>query len=209
MAARGLGYLASLLQIQGDHAQAHAMLLDVLQEARFAGDDRMIPTIAMNLAETEFALGDFESAARRAQDNLSNEILQKSCDMIATQEANLSVYLLALGRTEEARTMAMASIEDARGTFVAVPLQHLAASLAHSDAASAAKILGYVDAAFAATAFSRENTERFSYDHLTAALAAAKDDGALAEYRREGAGMSEQQILRIACRASAAAAASI
>jgi hypothetical protein len=125
--------------------------------------------------------------------------------MIATQQANLSVYLLALGRTEEARTMARASIEEADGTFVAVPLQHLAASIAHADAVAAAKVLGYVDNAFASTAFSREYTERFSYEYLTAALRDALDASALARYREEGAVMSDQQILAIACSVGSAA----
>jgi predicted ATPase/DNA-binding XRE family transcriptional regulator len=205
MAARGLGYLASLLQVTGEYAEARAMLLDVLRLAQSTGDDRMIPTIAMNLAETEFALGDFAGAAARASENLSNAVLQKSCDMIATQQANLSVYLLALGRTEEARTMARASIEEADGTFVAVPLQHLAASIAHADAVAAAKVLGYVDNAFASTAFSREYTERFSYEYLTAALRDALDASALARYREEGAVMSDQQILAIACSVGSAA----
>jgi predicted ATPase/DNA-binding XRE family transcriptional regulator len=202
MAERGLGYLASLLQVQGEYAQARTMLLAVLQMAQSGGDDRMIPTVSMNLAETEFALGEFEIAAERAQENLNNEILQKSSDMKATQEANLSVYLLALGKINEARAMALESIEDAEGSFVAVPLQHLAASIASADPVSASKILGYVEAAFNATAFSRENTERFSYDYLTTALAAADEEHALAKYRREGAAMSEQRVLAIACRAA-------
>jgi predicted ATPase/DNA-binding XRE family transcriptional regulator len=202
MAARGLGYLASLLQVKGEYAQARAMLADVLGIAKSIGDDRMMPTIAINLAETEFALGDAEGAAVRARENLSDPVLLKSSDMIATQEANLAVYLLALGRAEEARAMALASIEDAGGSFVAVPLQHLAASLAISDPVSASRILGYVDQAFKATAFSRENTERFSYEYLTGALRAAVQADALAKYRGEGAAMSQQQILAIACSAA-------
>lgn len=198
MVARGLGYLASLLQVQGEYAQAREILLDVLQTAQSCGDDRMIPTVSMNLAETEFALGDYESAATRARENLGNEVLQKSCDMIATQEANLSVYLLALGKCEEARAMALASIEDAAGTFVAVPLQHLAASIADSEPVSAAKILGYVEEAFKATAFTRERTERFTYERLTAALEAAVGAQNLSAYRAQGATLNERQILELA-----------
>lgn len=197
MAARGLGYLASLFQVTGEYAEARAMLSEVLRVAQSVGDDRMIPTISMNLAETEFALGEVEGAAARAHENLSNRVLQKNCDMIATQEANLAVYLLALGRTEEARAMALASIEDAAGSFIAVPLQHLAASMANADPVSASKILGYVERAFKETAFSRENTETFSYKYLTAALQGAIEDNELARYRDEGAAMNEQQILAV------------
>lgn len=133
MIARGLGYIASLLQVQGEFARARTTLLDVLELVRAIGDDRMIPTVAMNLAEAEFALGDACSAANRAAENLSNEDLRKSCEMVATQESNLSAYLLALGRVEEARAMALASIDDASGSFPAVPLQHFAATIAESQ----------------------------------------------------------------------------
>ena len=201
MAARGLGYLASLLQVQGDFAQARDLLREVLYAAAAAGDDRMIPTIAMNLAETEFALGDAASAAARARENLLNGVLQKSCDMIATQEANLSVYLLALGRSDEALAMALASIEDASGAFTAVPLQHFAAAIAQGDPDCAAVILGYVDRAFAATAFTREHTERFSRNYIVEALRSL-DAGAREEYRRQGEAMNERQILERVRRAA-------
>jgi tetratricopeptide (TPR) repeat protein len=200
MTARGLGYLASLLQVQGAYREARATLQEVLHAATSAGDDRMIPTIVMNLAETEFALGEYASAAERGRKNLLNAVLQKNCDMAATQEANLSVYLLALGQTQDARAMALASIEDAEGAFIAVPLQHLAASIAHADPESAATILGFVDAAFSATAFAREHTERFSYEYLTGALRDALDENALARYRREGAAANAKQMLDLAVR---------
>jgi hypothetical protein len=156
----------------------------------------------MNLAETEFALRNFEAAVERGRENLHNEVLEKSCEMIATQEANLSVYLLALGRTDDARAMALNSIEDATGSFIAVPLQHLAASLAYADPASAATILGYVDEAFKVTAFSRENTERFSYEYLNTALHSSIDENEMAACRRQGALMTETQILDVACKAT-------
>jgi predicted ATPase/DNA-binding XRE family transcriptional regulator len=197
MAARGLGYLASLLQVQGEYREARALLIDVLHTARSVGDDRMIPTISMNLAETEFALGDFESAANRARKNVEDETLRKSCDMMATQQANLSVYLLALGRMKEARSAALASLEEASGSFIAVPIQHLAAGIAESDPASAAKMLGYVDETFKTAGFSRENTERFSRDYLMASLRASIDEGAIEQYHREGAAMNEKEILKI------------
>lgn len=205
MVAWGLLYLASLLQVQGEHVQARATLSRVLELARAIGDDRIVPTASMNLAETEFALGDYASAADRAYENLTNEVLQKSCDMIATQESNLSVYLLALGRYEEARTMALASIADADKHFIAVPLQHLAASIAHAHPRSAATILGYVDEIFAATAFSRESTERFTYENLMSTLSASMDESSVAECRCSGAAMNQRQVLELAHGASAEA----
>lgn len=198
MIARGLGYIASLLQVQGAFARARTTLLDVLELARAMGDDRMIPTVVMNLAEAEFALGDTESAAARASENLSNEVLRKSCDMIATQESNLSVYLLALGRVEEARAMALASIDDGSGSFPAVPLQHFAATIAASHPKIAARLLGYVETVFCANAFSRENTERYTYDRLVATLHEALGAEAVTALAAAGAEMSVEQVLRLA-----------
>lgn len=198
MVARGLGYIASLWQVQGSYERARTTLLDVLDLARAMGDDRMIPTVVMNLAETEFALGDVQSAASRALENLSSEMLRKSCDMLATQESNLSAYLLALGRTREARAMALRSIGDASGSFPAVPLQHFAATVPGEQAKTAARLLGYVEEVFRRTAFSREHTERFTYERLMTTLRNAMDDACIASCLQEGALMNAEQILHLA-----------
>src|SRR5262249_6096055 len=117
--------------------------------------------------------------------------------------ANLSAYLLALGRPEEARSMAFASIDDAGGSFIAVPLQHLAASIAHVHPCCASKILGYVEEAFKAAAFSRENAERYTYDYLKSALQATVKENVLAEYRKEGSLLNARQVVDLAREATA------
>jgi predicted ATPase len=195
MVARCLGYLASLMLVQGDYAQARAALLDSLQMERSTGDDRMIPTVIMNIAETEFAMGDHAAAAERAGENLKRAAIQKAS--LAHQQANYAVYLLALGRIEEARKTALASMNSSDGSFIAVPLQHLAASIADTDPITAAKILGYVEEVFEKTAFSREFTERYSYDYLTSALRTALGDATLAVYRVAGAAMNENEVLEL------------
>jgi hypothetical protein len=195
MVARGLGYLASLMLVQGDYSQARTTLLKCLQMERSTGDDRMIPTVVMNIAETEFALGECAAAADRAGENLKSAMMQKAS--LAHQQANYSVYLLALGRIEEARLMALASMANAEGSFIAVPLQHLAASIAGVNPVGAAKILGYVEQVFEEKAFAREYTERYSRDYLTSALQEALDDATLAAYRSAGAAMSESEILEL------------
>ncbi len=171
MVQRGLGYVASMLLIQREYAQARATLTEVLQTLDEVGDDRMMPTVCMNLAEAEFALGEYQIAAQRAAENLERIETQKGADMRATQEANLSVYLLALGKNEEAHAMALASLRDGVGSFIAVPLQHVAAITANKAPARAANLLGFADAVFKANAFARENTERFSYEHLLSGTA--------------------------------------
>ena len=198
MVVRGLGYLASLFQVQQDYALACATLLDVLEMVQESGDDRMIPTVAMNLAETEFALGECERAVQRARENLTHVEMRKSVEMRSTQEANLSAYLFALGRIDEAREMALDSAHDAVKSFVAVPLQHLAAIGAATNPQWAATLLGYVENVFEATGFNREYTERYTYDRLVATLNERLDECEFDECLREGAAMSEKQARRAA-----------
>ena len=91
-----------------------------------------------------------------------------------------------------------ASIDDASGSFPAVPLQHFAATIAKENPRTAARLLGYVDNVFDANAFSREYTERYTYERLTATLQEALDDEEVESYRREGALLSVEQALRLA-----------
>jgi hypothetical protein len=165
---------------------------------RDIGDDRMIPTVLMNLAEAEFALGECGSAAERARENLARVEMRKGIDMRATQEANLSAYLLALGQTDEARAMALNSARDAEKSFVAVPLQHFAAITADTNPRRAATLLGYVEAVFEKIAFTRQYTESYTYDRLIATLRENLEDDALAECLRDGAAMSEKQVRKLA-----------
>jgi predicted ATPase/DNA-binding XRE family transcriptional regulator len=198
MVVRGLGYLASLLLVAHEHERARDILIEVLHSLSDVGDDRMTPTVCMNLAEAEFALGERENAARLASENLERIEMHKGIDMRATQEANLAVYLLALDRPQEARAMALASLRDAAGSFVAVPLQHLAAVAAVDSPRPAANLLGYVNAVFKTTAFSRETTEQYSHQHLMATLQAQLTDAELTEYLREGAELTESQAIDLA-----------
>jgi hypothetical protein len=94
--------------------------------------------------------------------------------------------------------MALSSIDDASGSFPAVPLQHFAAAIAETQPRTAARLLGYVDCVFTANAFARENTERYTYERLTATLHEALSDGAIEAYRREGALMTAEQAVRLA-----------
>lgn len=198
MLARCLVYLATLRQMRGDHAQARTALLDVLTMVSELGDDRMVPTTSMNVAETEFALGNREEAAARAKQNLTNEALLKSPEMRATQTANFAVYLFSLGKTREALEAALAAMELGSGSFVAVPLQHIAAIMAPLDPKRAARLLGYVDAVFRSAAFSRQFTENYTYDALMRTLRDSLDEETLNECMRQGAAMTDKHAMRLA-----------
>jgi hypothetical protein len=122
----------------------------------------------------------------------------------ANATANLAVYLLALHRDEEARAMARAAVFDAReagdGGTAACAIQHLAAMMAHADARTAARLLGYVDGVFAA-GYRRENTERYTHARLLSTLREQLRDEEIGALAREGMAMSELQAARLATRA--------
>jgi tetratricopeptide (TPR) repeat protein len=199
--ARALGSLGYLFQNRGDFALARTATLEVLQLTSDIGDDRGSALATMNLAETDFALGEIESAVSRASSNLEHdEVLSKGSGLRATQESNLAAYLVALGRYAEARSMALASIQDSESSYMAIPLQHLTAMLASNHPKRAARLLGYVEKVFAETPFSRQVTEQYTYDFLMSALHQTMEDDEIARLGHEGAAMTEDQILKLARR---------
>jgi predicted ATPase/DNA-binding XRE family transcriptional regulator len=195
--ARALGSLGYLYQTRGDFALAHTATIEMLQLTRAVGDTRNSALAATNLAETEFALGDVQRAAERALSNLMQEEGMTKT-MRATQQANLAVYLLALDKPDDARSMALASVAESDTDYAAIPLQHLAAILAPSHPESAARMLGYVEKVFAATPYMRQRTEQYTYDRLIATLRDTLDDDEIAQLGRQGAAMNEEQVLNLA-----------
>ena len=181
----------------------------MLQIARDVGDMRNVAVASMNLAETEFALGDTRRAIERATTNLTNyDATSMGSDLRAAQESNLAAYLFALGRYREARSMALAAIEDADSDYVAIPLQHLTAILALQHPKRAARLLGYVEKVFAEAPFVRQHPEQCTYDFLITTLRRTMDDDQIAKLGREGAAMTEAQILQLARRSPLSSRAS-
>jgi predicted ATPase/DNA-binding XRE family transcriptional regulator len=197
MVARTLGSIGYLRQIQGEYAEAHELMLQVQQLSAEIGDERTVSTIGMNVAETEFALGEVESAINRGRANLRDDLLRKSADLRSTQEANLSVYLLFAGRKEEAHSMALQALRDAECDYP-IPLQHLASIFAPTEPRRAARLLGYVDKVLAGTSFSRELTEEYTHAILLHALRQKLSAEDIARLREQGASMSEGQALALA-----------
>jgi tetratricopeptide (TPR) repeat protein len=197
--ARALGSLGYLFQNRGDFALARTATLEVLQLASDIGDERGSALATMNLAETDFALGEIDDAVARASSNLEREdLLCKGSEHRAAQESNLAAYLVALGRYDEARSMALASIEDSDTNYLAIPLQHLTAVIAPSHPQRAARLLGYVEKVFALTPFSRQITEQYTYNCIISTLRQTMEDDEIARLGRDGSAMSEDQILKLA-----------
>lgn len=202
MIARSMSGIASVLGNAGRLEEARAVHLEVLDLARAAGDERRVSVALLNLAETEFALGDAQAAVARARENLTNDIFRRNTALRASQEANLGAYFLGLERAEEARVVAMEGFGHARlakdHAQAAIALQHLAAIVAPSEPERSARLLGYVDATFAQWRVVREFTTRFTYDRLMATLRQTLNDDEIATLGHEGAAMTEDQAAELA-----------
>ena len=201
--ARTLGSIAVSYEMSGRPKEGLQAMLEALEMARRERDGRLIGVTLINLAETEFVLGEIESSVQHLEELLASKASHKNVRLSAHAKANLAVYLLALHRDEEARAAARAAVLDAREAgdagIAACAIQHLATMLSRADPRSAAKLLGYVDAVFAA-GYRRENTERYTHTLLLTGLHAKLNDGEIDALAREGAMLSELQAARLARR---------
>jgi predicted ATPase/DNA-binding XRE family transcriptional regulator len=206
---RTLGGLGVCFQITGRLEEARQTTLEVLEMARSDGDQRLFWISAMNLAEIEFSLGEAERAAAQLKELLAGAVARQNTRFRAHAQSNLAAYLVALGHEAEARASARAAVIEAREAgdkgIMAFALGHLAAMMARREAANAARLLGYVESIFA-SGYKREPTERYTYGLLTEALEQSLTQSEIAAYQTEGATMTEDHAVRLATRASRAAA---
>ena len=127
---------------------------------------------------------------------------------VGLMTCNVTAYLVALERYDEARASGRTALAMARDTHhqVAVTwaLQHLAAVAALRPAAAedsrdgrvrAARLVGYVDARLAALGTRREYTEEREYGAVLAALRGALGESALAEHLDEGRSWSDEHAV--------------
>ena len=201
MAARTLGSIGYLRQVQGEFEEARDIMLAMQHLSAEIGDERGISTGDVNLAEISFALGDVENAIRIARRLLSEDhTFINNAELRATQESNLSAYLFAAGRLNEARSMALRAMHHADVGYSAVPMQHLAAVIASTQPKRAARLLGYVDQALAQSTFARERTEQYTYESLVRTLHDLLSVEDTERLQREGAAMNREQATMLALR---------
>ncbi len=200
--ARALGAIALICQFTNRLEESRSLLLRVLEMNRSERDDRATLVTLVNLAETEFALGETANAVAHARESLDSAMLRLNMRMRANQEANLAAYLLALGEENEARNVASRALrhalEFADHSVATNTLQHLAAIIARRDAHRAARLLGYVEAQLARSGYTREYSEQFTYDLMMNRLHDALSIDEISAFRREGASMSEEQAAQLA-----------
>lgn len=199
--ARVLGSIGVALEMTGQLAEGRRVAIEVLETARELGDQRMLWIGMTNLAETEFAAGETESAVSRLEELLAGRVTRKNIRLRAHSKCNLAVYLLALHREDEARGLARAAVLDAREAgdreMLACAIGTLAALRSCSDPRSAARLIGYADSVFAA-GYIREYTEQYAQSVLTERLRQTLNHDEIAALAHEGAAMTELQAVKLA-----------
>jgi predicted ATPase/class 3 adenylate cyclase len=198
LVAIALRTLATAPILRGDMEKAAAIYREALSLSQALQDERGVQIIAGNLAELDAHAGNFEDALTHARE--AHEIARERQDwvMVCTLLINITAYLLMLERRAEARSTARDALDVAceiqSDIHLAVAIQHLAAVAATcGDAARAARLLGYTDAAYARLENEREPTEAREYERAMSALKLRMGDDDLLAHVRAGALLTPEQ----------------
>ena len=191
--AAALLTLGSIETIVGDRVTARRLL----EEARAVNPRN--GSIANNLAELEFADGDFEAAVRYGREALAY-FKDRHPTNACIAMCNLAAYSLALSNVADARTFARDAVEAAgilhTSDLAALAIQHLASvAFALGNHERAVRLLAFADAQFARLGVQRDTSELFTYDRLRRALAEALPGDRLAAATAAGAALSESQAV--------------
>ncbi len=191
--AAALLTLGSIETIVGNRQTAR----ELLEEGRSLNPH--IGSITTNLAELEFADGNFEAAATLGREALEYfRTRHRSNECIAL--CNLAAYNLALERAADARESAREGLEIALAMripdLVALAIQHLASvAVVSGSPERAARLLGYVEARYAALGLHRDTSEQMTYERLRAKLAEVYSDSDVLARFASGATMTEEQAV--------------
>jgi tetratricopeptide (TPR) repeat protein len=169
LVALALRTLATAPILRGELDTAATLYREALALSQALQDERGVQIIAGNLAEIEAYGGNYEQALVHGREALDIARERRDWVMVCTLLINVTAYLFALDRLPEARVTAreaLAAADEIQSEIhTAVAIQHLAAVAAScGDAARAARLIGYVDAAYARLENSREPTEAREYE---------------------------------------------
>jgi predicted ATPase len=210
---RSLAYilrvLGSVRSLQGDLVAARSYLAEATAIYKMVGADRTAASVGLDLADFEFHAGNVELALSIGADALATLRAWKDLRRVAATLINMSAYLIALSRFDEARECAREALDVAReqalGALAARALQRLAAAvvLQHRDTPEprfekyiqAAQLLGFVDARLLALESSQDPSERGEHDQALLVLRDALGAEELASLVAAGATMTEDEAV--------------
>ena len=204
---RCCGYFSAL---DGDIVSARGCVTEALHIYEAMGTERARAVAMADLGMCEFLSGNPEPALQHSVDALA---LVRRCNEMNSFDVllltNMSGYLIALARYDEAATRAREALTLARDyqrdVYVAWALQHLAAIAvlrprAESTRAplpyqQAARILGFVDERLATTGSAVVLWQRQEHDRVLGVVREAVGADTAAQLMAVGAAMSEDQVV--------------
>ena len=153
-----------------------------------------------NLAETEFALGEYSRAIEQCRAYIDYCRAERRVHRLANGLANLAAYLLAIDDPIEARAAARESLIRAQETqsrfLVVIGIEHLAvAGAVLGDPKMAARLLGFSDAHYRQGGTRREPTEQLGFDRLTALLRTTIEPDEIERLMAAGAALDERAAI--------------
>jgi predicted ATPase/DNA-binding winged helix-turn-helix (wHTH) protein len=184
--------LGAVATREGNIAEAIARFNSANELARQLKDRQSEHLAVANLALLEFTRGDVERAIQLGQEavNSSRTLLQR--DRIPRALHNLAAYLLAADRLGEARPVAEETLSLLRGQadmvhrLVSLQMWSLIAAL-EGRCLEAARLIGWVDAAYARSGGPRNPWEQRSYERLLLLLKPRLTDAERGALAAEGA----------------------
>ena len=191
----------------GDFGGARASLTEALDLAKVIGAERFEGSIIISLAENEFDAGNAETALQLTANLLATHALRDVS--AATAVGNITGYLIALKRYDEARMRASQGLETARSlqmvTGVAISLHHFAIiDLLGPQVpdrgvlprqAVAARLIGFFEARRTKLGISPARGLQQDYDRALAVLRAAFGSDELEKLMALGARMTEDEAV--------------
>lgn len=201
--ADALGRLSLPQYYLGNIETARATAEEARRILQSLGRDRAVLVLTLNLAELEASNGHFENALDLGQQALSQTSATSFGAERSTLLANLSGYLLALQRKDEAiafiRESMVASRERQEAILFSVSLQRAALiACGQGQDSEAARLIGFVDGTFEAQGSMREPVEQGEYERLTAALRERLGEDQAKALSAAGRSLSQNEVLTLA-----------
>jgi len=186
--------------MERDVAAARDSYAQALAAYKALGNESGTAVVLRNLAELEFGDGRVAEAMRFVGEALEIHVRGKNAFNLATTYNNIAAYRIALQAVDKARESAREGLRLARqaqyALQIAIALQHLAlVGALREETLTAVRLIGYVNTQFKELAYEREDTEKWSYDKLMAALRGHLSDAEIEKLAAEGAAWSEDQAV--------------
>ena len=187
--------------LAGEFEASREAYQEALVIAQELGDERGGGIVSINLAELEFASGNVQAAITYGYEALEYVRMRNNWVNLCNVLVNLSAYLLALERYDEASITARQAVEMAQEIdselFFAIAVQHLALIAVHAGRVRRAAILGgFVDAFYEGTGSVREPTEAAEYEKLMLAIGENLEEDEARSAHAQGHAMTRAAAMR-------------